>query len=262
MALNVVVTGGTGLLGRSVVQRLVESGHQVRILSRDPSRASVTTVGVEVCRGDLRDPATLQAAISSAEVVVHCASDFGSAQDVDVAGTRNLLEAAGGVGVGHLVYVSIVGVDRIPLKYYRAKREAEVLIENQGVPWTIQRATQFHPFIETLLAGTARLPLMICPKGLRFQPIGVDQVAGRLGEHVAAGPSGMADDLGGPEVLTYKDLASTWLSAVGRRRPLVQVPLLGRVGRALREGANLCPDHASGGPTWQQYLDATHGARG
>ena len=259
--MNVVITGGTGLLGRSVAERLAATGHQVRVLSRDPSRAAVSTPGVELCRGDLRDPTSLQAVLSSAEVVVHCASDFRAAQDVDVAGTKNLVEVSGEHAVNHLVYVSIVGVDRIPLKYYRAKRDVEVLIENQGVPWTIQRATQFHPFIESMLTASARLPFLLSPRTLRFQPIGVDQVADRLVQHVSDGPAGMAAEVGGPEVLTYKELASTWLSAARRRRPLVPVPLPGRVGRAFRDGANLCPERASDGPTWQQYLDGVHGAR-
>jgi uncharacterized protein YbjT (DUF2867 family) len=258
---NVIVTGGTGLLGRPVVERLVAAGHHVRVLSRAPSRAAAVLTGVELCHGDLRDQATLHPALSSAEVVVHCASDVRLANDVDVAGTTNLVSVMRGLEVAHLVYVSIVGVDRVPLRYYRAKRNVEAIIENQSAPWTIQRATQFHPFIETMLNASARMPFIACPQGLRFQPIGVDQAAARLVQHVATGPAGMAPDLGGPEVLTHKELASTWLSAVARRRPLLPVPFPGPVGRAFRAGANLCPEQASDGLTWQQYLDGVHGVR-
>ena len=165
--MNVVVTGGTGVLGSCVVDGLVAAGHQVRVLSRDPSRASVATSGMNLLRGDLRDPASLHEALSSAEVVVHCASDVRSAHDVDVAGTANLLGVLHGLEVAHLVYVSIVDVDRIPLKYYRAKREVEVMIESQGVPWTIQRATQFHPFIETMLTASARRVQMLMASARR-----------------------------------------------------------------------------------------------
>jgi uncharacterized protein YbjT (DUF2867 family) len=75
-------------------------------------------------------------------------------------------------GCGHLVYVSIVGVDRIPLAYYQAKLDVERRIEGQqAVPWTIQRATQFHPFVAAALTKLMRLPVLPLPSALRFQPV-------------------------------------------------------------------------------------------
>jgi uncharacterized protein YbjT (DUF2867 family) len=256
---NVVVTGGTGLLGRCVVEQLLAARHEVRVLSRDPSGAPAGLGEAQLCHGDLRDPSSLPDALSTAQVVVHCATDPRSATDVDVTGTANLVRAMHTVGVGHLVHVSIVGVDRVPIRLYRAKRQAELIVEEQHVPWTIQRATQFHPFLHRMLTQTARLPLIPCPRGLRFQPIAVEDVAARLVQHVASGPSGMAPDLGGPEVLSQKELATTWLRAHGRHRLLVPVPLPGSVGRAFREGANLCPDQASDGITWREYVAGGRG---
>jgi uncharacterized protein YbjT (DUF2867 family) len=253
--MKVLVPGGTGLLGRAVVAGLVGAGHEVRVLSRDPSRV-VASPHVEVRRGDLRDPESLTAAMAGVDVVVNCATDPRSAQDVDVAGTANLATAMQAGAVGHLVQVSIVGVDRIPLRFYRSKRQAELVVEQQGVPWTIQRATQFHQFIDTMLGMSARLPVVPTPRGLRFQPIAVEDLAARLVQHVADGPAGMAPSLGGPEVLTHGELATTWLRAHGRRRVLLPVPLPGKLGRAFREGANLSPEHRSHGMTWQEYLDA------
>jgi uncharacterized protein YbjT (DUF2867 family) len=140
--MKVVVTGGTGLLGRSVVEQLLAAGHHVRVLSRDPTRSHVRPGAAEVCRGDLRDPATLTDALSTAEVVVHCATDPRAATQVDLAGTENLVRAMHDVGVAHLVHVSIVGVDRVPIRFCRAKREVESIVEGQRVPRTIQRATR------------------------------------------------------------------------------------------------------------------------
>ncbi|WP_122263135.1 SDR family oxidoreductase [Ornithinimicrobium cerasi] len=260
--MTILVTGGTGVLGRCVVGRLVAAGHRVRVLSRDPSRSS-TVHDVDLCAGDLRELASLRPALSEVDVVVHCASDARSPEAVDVAGTSNLVAALRGLDVGHLVYVSIVGVDRIPIRYYRAKRDVEAIIENQGVPCTIQRATQFHPFVAEMLARSARRPFIACPTGLRFQPIAVEQVANRVAQHVEAGAAGKAADLGGPEVLTLHHLASTWLSAAGRRpRPLLPVPFPGAVGRAFKDGANLCPEQSSRGLTWTQYLEASHSPEG
>jgi uncharacterized protein YbjT (DUF2867 family) len=256
--MRVLVTGGTGLLGRSAVGRLLAAGHEVGVLSRSPS-AATTPEGAQAHRGDLRDPASLSGALADAEAVVHCATDPRSAGDVDVAGTANLARAASAAGVGHLVHVSIVGVDRVPLRFYQAKLQAESTIAGQGVPWTIQRATQFHPFVDGLLERSARLPFIACPRGLRFQPIAVEDVAARLVEHVATGPAARAPDLGGPEVLSQRELAALWLQVHRRRRLLVPVPIPGKLGRAFREGANLCPDNASAGITWRQYLEAAHG---
>ena len=257
---TVLVTGGTGTLGRSVVHRLRANGHQIRVLTRNPSRARAVA-GSELLCGDLTDPASLRRALSGAQVVVHCASDIKSAQDVDVRGTLSLTEAMRDLGVGHLIYVSIVGVDRLPIRYYRAKWDVETIIRSQDVPWTIQRTTQFHPFIETMLTRSAGLPLIACPSGLRYQPIAVEEVADRLVHHVSAGPVGMAEDLGGPEVLAVRELAATWLSKVGRRRLLLPVPFPGALGRQFKAGANLCPEQASAGLTWQQYLDQVHLAK-
>ncbi len=257
--MTVVVTGGTGLLGRAVVEQLLTSGREVRVLSRDPQRASARLAGVDVRHGDLTDPGSLPDALSGAEAVVHCATDPRAASDVDVAGTAHLLRAAHDVGVGHLLHVSIVGVDRIPVSFYRAKREAEALVEAQSVPWTVQRATQFHPFVDLMIERSARLPVLLCPRGLRFQPVAVEDVATRLVEHVATGPSGRVPDLGGPEVLSLDALARTWLRARRRRRLLVPTPLPGRVGRAFRAGANLAPNHRSAGTTWQEHLDRVAG---
>ena len=253
--MKVLVPGGTGLLGRSVVTQLVEAGHEVRVLSRDPSRAPAAS-GVDVRRGDLRDPASLTPALTGVDAVVNCATDLRSPNDVDLGGTANLARAMETEGAGHLVQVSIVGVDRVPIRFYRTKRQAELVVERQSVPWTIQRATQFHQFVDAMLARSARLPVIPTPRGMRFQPIAVEDVAALLVQHLATGPAGMAQPVGGPQVLTHKELTTSWLRARGRRRLVVPVPLPGKVGVAFREGANLSPDHTADGLRWQAYLDA------
>ena len=250
--MKVLVTGGTGELGRAVVDRLLPAGHQVRVLSRAPRLPARPEV--EVWRGDLREPDSLSGPLRSVDTVVHCASDVRAAAEVDVAGTAHLLRTMQQLQVAHLVHVSIVGVDRVPVRYYRAKHRVESLLAEQEVSWTVQRATQFHSYVDSMLARSARLPVIATFRGLRFQPIAVGEVADRLVDHVAAGPSGHAPDLGGPEVLSHHELARTWLNAHRRRRLLAPVPLPGPVGRAFRDGANLCPGGASQGQTWQDHL--------
>lgn len=264
MVAEVLVTGGSGVLGRLVVARLAAQGHGVRVLSRGLAAAGASrgaNHGWAFAVGDLRDGSGLRGAVDGVDVVVHCASDPHAAQEVDVAGTARLIQAAEAIGNPHLVYVSIVGVDQIPLSYYRAKTDAENLVANSVLPWTIQRATQFHPFVADMVKRWSRAPILLTPSGFRFQPVDPAEVADRLCADVATGPAGRAPDVGGPEVRTFADLARTWMQIAGHRRPMVSVPVPGGLGRAFRSGANLCPNQAVDSQTWEQYLLASLAGR-
>ncbi|MGR7026741.1 SDR family oxidoreductase [Geodermatophilus sp. URMC 62] len=250
---SVLVTGGTGRLGRRVVRALAADGHPVRILSRESAAPPVP--GADVVVADLSTGAGLVEAVAGATAVVHCATDPRNSRAVDVAGTERLLEAARDAGRLHLVSVSIVGVDRIPVSYYRAKLAAEEAIARSGLPWTLLRTTQFHGFVDDLLGRLVRMPVVLVPRGWRIQPIDVDEVARRLADAVASGPAGRLPDLGGPEVFPVAELVRDRLRRTGRHRPMVEVPLPGAPSAALRAGANLVPGNRSGGRTWQEYLD-------
>ena len=241
-----LVTGGTGTLGRGVVVRLREQGHEVRVLSRRP--------GAGTHQGDLTTGAGVAAAADGAELVVHAASDTHRLGGADVDQTRHLLEAAG--GARHLVYVSIVGIDRIPFLYYRRKLACEGLLASNRVPFTILRATQFHELVGMLLQAAGRLPVAPLPVDFRFQTIAADEVAARVVQVLDGSPQGRADDVGGPEVLTLGDMAAAWQAARGRPRRVVPVRLPGRVAQAFREGRNTCPEHADGRQTWAEFLAA------
>ncbi len=102
------------------------------------------------------------------DTIVHCATTNGRG---DVAATRHLIESARASGARHLVYVSIVGVDRLPFGHYRAKLETERLIESSGLPWTILRTTQFHDLILWLTTVQRRLPVTLTLAGTSFQPM-------------------------------------------------------------------------------------------
>src|SRR5262245_25441031 len=109
MAKRILVTGGTGTLGRLVVRRLIAAGATVRVLSR---RAHEPTEGVEWVTGDLRTGLGIGAAVAGMEVIVHCASS----QRGDEESTRHLVNAAVAAGTRpHLVYISIVGINGVPL---------------------------------------------------------------------------------------------------------------------------------------------------
>lgn len=248
---RILVTGGTGTLGRLVVQRLVAAGHEVVVLSRrahPPAEPATTTWRT----GDLRKGVGIDAAVEQAEVIVHCASS--PRGDVDAA--RNLIGAAQRAGSPHIVYVSIVGVDRVPLGYYRSKLEAEQLIEDSGLACTILRSTQFHDLILRGCAALARPPVMLVPASTSFQPINAAEVADRLAELAAAPPIGRVPDLGGPQVLSTARLARVYLRANHRHRTLLSVRHAGAVCAAYRRGEHLVPGRANGRVTFGEFLTA------
>jgi uncharacterized protein YbjT (DUF2867 family) len=243
----ILVTGGTGSLGRRVVGGLRDAGSDVRALSRSGRPGTVP--------GDLLTGAGLEQALHGVDVVVHCASSPRKTRQTDVEGTERLLRAATRMGVSHIVFISIVGVDRNPyFPYYRMKLEAERVIERSGVPWTILRATQFHEFALRLIQLLERLPVVTMPKGFLLQPIDVGEVAGRLVELSLSAPAGRVPEVGGPDVRTFAELARSYLEMAGQRRRVVEIPLPGKIARAIREGAQTCPDQTYGKIRWEEFL--------
>lgn len=248
----ILVTGGTGVLGRELVPRLLAGGSQVRVLSRRPRRDG-DAPGAGWVVGDLSTGAGLAAALRGVDVVVHCASNPRRPRG-DLAAARHLIDAARAAGSPHLVYASIVGVDRVPLGYYRVKLAVERLAEDSGLPWTVLRATQFHDLIGYLLQSLARLPVLPVPAGVSFQPVDAGEVAARLAALAVGPPAGRAADFGGPLVQPAADLGRAWLRAAGQRRRLLPVRLPGRVFRGYAEGGHLAPSHAEGRIRFEDFL--------
>jgi uncharacterized protein YbjT (DUF2867 family) len=249
---TILVTGGTGALGRELVPRLLAAGAGVRVLSRR-SRRDGDPAGAGWVIGDLGTGAGLAPATRDADVIVHCASDPRKPR-TDLAAAGNLIAAARASGNPHLVYVSIVGVDRVPLGYYRVKLEVERLAENSGLPWTILRATQFHDLICYLFQQISRLPAVLVPAGVSFQPVDTGEVAARLAGLALGEPRGRAADLGGPLVQPAAELAREYLRAAGLHRRLVGVRLPGRAFRGFAAGGHLAPSHADGRITFAEFL--------
>lgn len=248
---DVLVTGASGVLGGPVVTELVRRGHRVRAMTRRlidlPPRA--TKVYADLLTGEGVD-----AAVSGVGTIVHCASDPVRHKAVDEEGTRRLVQAAKAAGEPHLVYVSIVGVDQIPYAYYKSKYEAEQIVEQSGLPWTILRASQFHDLVLALAQQFARPPLVVVPR-LQLQPVDVRDVAERIGELVDAGPSGRVHDIAGPATYRGEALLRRYLAHVGVHRTVVAATLPGAVWRALREGANLVEEPTGGRRGFFEFLD-------
>jgi uncharacterized protein YbjT (DUF2867 family) len=249
---HILVTGGAGHLGRLVVKHLSAAGYTVRGMSRRASPGN-DWPGTEWKQADLKTGAGLAEAVESMDVVVHLAA-IGNSM-VDFEGTRRMLDAAREAGVSHLVFISIVGIDKVPWGGGKAKLASEDLIEHSDIPWSILRATQFDYGIDFLLNFLTRLPLVaLVPSGLLLQPVDEEEVARRLCEIVQAGPSGRLPDMGGPKVYASEELARTWLRQRGVRRAIIPLRLPGKMVRALRQGGNTCPQQATGTVSWEAWL--------
>ena len=253
MARQILVTGATGTLGTEW-SAATAAGHQVRALSR---RDHVGYTGVHWSQGDLLTNMGVEAALEDVDVVVHCATQ--GTRDKDVTSIENLVGAARRAGVKHIVYVSIVGIDQIPLPYYQTKLRVEHVLESSGVGYTVLRATQFHELVNTVFSVQRFSPALWTLRGIRFQPIDTRDVAARLVELAGGEPAGRVADIGGPAVHTHAELARMYLAATDGRRPVVDVPVPGRIAASFRTGANLAPDNAVGTVGYEEYLTQRNG---
>ena len=247
---KILVTGGTGTLGGHVVPLLLAAGHDVRILSRT---ARPARNGVEYVTGDLLKDEGTEDAVRGTEIVLHLA---GGAKGDDVA-TGNLARAAAKAGVRHLVYISVIGADTMPIGYFKAKRGAEEAVAGSGVPFTTLRAAQFNDLVLKTVRAMAKMPVVPAPKELRFQPVDSRDVAERLVELALGQPAGLVPDLTGPQLYGIAELMRGYLKATGKRRPLMPFRIPGKVGRAYRNADNLTLQGADTGKrTWEDFLAA------
>lgn len=250
MTETVAVVGGTGTLGAPVVRHLIDRGATVRVLSRN---ATEVPAGVEHRRIDLATGAGLAEALAGATVVIDAANSTKAADEVLVAGTRRLLEASAAAGVGHHLAISIIGIEQVPIKYYRVKLAQEEAIESGPVPFSILRASQFHQLVAMALAAAARFGIR--PTGAaKVQPIDPELVADRLADAALAGPAGRLPHIAGPQVQTLSELSRAWATARGKHRLPLRVPSWGKMGKAVAAGALCDPAAATPGEDFEEWL--------
>jgi uncharacterized protein YbjT (DUF2867 family) len=265
--MRILVVGGTGTVGRPTVAELVRRGHDVRVLSRGSRDAGIP--GATAVRGDLATGAGLTAAMDGVDGVVDT-SNTGTLKEEPataffVGGTRRLLAAGREAGVRHHVLLSIVGVDRVPTGYYRAKvAQEQALARQEGavVPSTVVRATQFHEFADQLAGRSRRGPFVLVPR-MTVRPVSTAEVAAALADAVEGPAGGRAPDVAGPQVLQLPGMVRALLRATGRRGTVVPLPLPGRAGRRLSGGALLpVPGQPvrEGRTTFAEYLAGLTGS--
>ena len=255
---TVLVTGGAGVLGSLLVAKLNAAGYTTRGMSRR-ERPATLPAGVQWVRADLETGVGVVESLSGVDVIVHAASSaMQHSRQVDVDGTRRLLELARTRAISHVVYISIVGIERIPLGYYKDKVAGEEAVMAGGVPWTILRATQFHNLIDRFLRGFTKYVLAPVATDFQYQPVDAGEVADALIACVSAGPRGRVPDMGGPEVLTLGRMIRPWLVARGLHRLVIPVRAPGALAHAFRHGYNTCPNNRQGKVTWADWLSARY----
>jgi uncharacterized protein YbjT (DUF2867 family) len=249
--MRIAITGGTGTLGRMVAEDLDRRGHEVRVLSRGAPRYRV----------DLSTGEGLDAALADCATVIDAsnAASARQAEQILVRGSGRLLEAEQRAGVRHHICVSIVGCERIPLGYFRAKAEQERVVEQGPVPWTIVRATQFHELAEATLAAAGRRHVLPLPSAV-LQTVACVEVASAVADVAEKPPMLGRVEVAGPEVTDARALAATWRSVTGTRAVRLPVPLPGSLGRALRGGMLTTADpDVIGQVTFGSWLSARAG---
>lgn len=225
--MRLAVAGGTGLVGRMVVDVARERGHDVVVLARSE--------GVDLTTGTgLAD--RLQGVGAVVDVTNHPSQKRAAAEGFFGAVTGTLLAAEAAVGVGHHVVLSIVGIDDVDTGYYAGKRRQEQVVGEGPVPWSVLRATQFHEFAEQVLGFATVGPVSLVPRML-CQPVAAREVAKALVALAETDPVGRAPELAGPEQHQLVDLARRFSAARRLGRHVVPVRLPGRAGAAMRSGA-------------------------
>lgn len=244
--MRIAVAGGTGVVGRYVVESATAAGHEIVVLAR--------STGVDLCSG-----AGLMAALDGVEAVVDATNpattEEAPATQFFTASTANLHRAGAAQGVGHLVVLSIVGIDRVPAGYYAAKAAHEQAALDGPVPATVLRATQFHEFPAQMMAWNrhgmvARIP------AIQVQSVAARTVGSVLAELVAGTPQKRVRDLAGPQranlVTLAQHLSDRLHLGIDIQTAEPTIP----------EGALLPTDSARiDGPTFEQWLTSDDAAR-
>ena len=266
---KILVTGGTGVLGRVVAHSFLSKRIDFTLGSRhrvsDDNQAT-NQLNHHWKPMDLNSRESIvRCCTDEIDTVLHLASDFRkiNGQPADIICTKNLLNVVQKTNVNHLVYVSIVGVDRIPLSYYRTKLDCERLIEKSGIPFTILRATQFHDFVEFVLGRLLSFPIGIVPYALKVQPIQVEAVAAELFKIIHGLPQKAIIELGGKEIFHFKQITDSLLKARHQNnKRILNFPVIGAVMKGFAHGHNTCKSISSLSNTWEQYLNDRYDEKG
>lgn len=252
---KILITGGTGNLGKVIVDLLGKTGSGVFVLtSQDGLQDSQN---IRFIKGDLTDKDSLVDLKNQFDIIIHCASNALNSEAIDINGSRNLLDTVIYGKPEHFIYISIAGVDKSSFKYYQNKNRVENFIKESGIPYTIIRATQFHDLVLQRIikpiAGVNGKKLLI-PQNLRFQSIDKKDVAQKVYEVTGQNPENEIICIGGPEILSLEKMIDIYLTLLNRDEITESIPPYNELQKIFTTGINLCPENKYGTITWSDYL--------
>ncbi len=266
MVVTILLTGGTGHLGRDLVPYLKQSGQKLRLLARHLG----TDPEVEWVQGDLSTGVGVAAAVDGVDTVLHAATNspiarrggfrpadlFRTPSDVDLEGTKRLITEAMRAGVQRFTHVSIVGIADARYPYAEVKSAGEMAVRDSGLRWSVIRGTPFYYLIDGFFGGLRGLPIWMLPTGLQFQPCDLHDFAEYIADCVTDGGVGDRREFGGPEILSLKEFARQYQEVNGFRRPIVRVPLGPLAHRLEPMFPVAAADAVRGRTTWMDWLRA------
>jgi len=238
--MKIVVIGGSGLIGKKLVNNLRQHGHEV--VAASPSSGVNTITGEGLAK-----------ALTGAQVVVDVSNapsweDKAVLEFFETSG-RNLSAAEAVAGVGHHVALSVVGTDRLLASgYFRAKMAQENLIKASKIPFTIVRATQFFEFVGGIAQSATEGQTVRVPPVL-MQPIAADDVAAVMADVALAQPLNGTFDLAGPEPIRQDDYVRQFLNATGDARTVITDPKALYYGTTVNDQSLTPGDNPRTGPT-------------
>lgn len=265
---HILVTGGDGYLGRTIVENLQLQGQHVRVMSRKSKPESLTEP-LEWQQADILTGDGIVEALDGIDVIVNCMSNpLADTYAIDVLGTSKLLATAKTSGVKHIVHISIIGIDRIISPYYQYKLGAELAVIESGIPYTIARISQFHGFVDYIVSALNDITTdeVYIPIDVKFQPMSPIDVAAHLAPTIIGDDAhGRLADFGGPQILTLKQIVQDWLAAQGKHQAIHpateshnDIPFLGMFGDGFVQGYNTAPENCIGVIAWADYLQQTY----
>lgn len=257
---KLAVAGGTGTAGQMVVAESVRRDYETRSLSRhtpatdDPARVA----GAEYLVADAGSSQGLAEALAGVDVLIETLDGkAGAALQAMPNTTRTLLNAAEAAGVKRAVLLSIVNSDQSDYGYYQVQAQRAELYRRAGLATTVVYATQFHDLIASIYSAGAKVGLIPAFSRVSFQPIATADAARALLDAAVAEEPPETVTVGGPQVLTMRQLAQQWRTVRRSKALIVPMPLPGSFGKFLRDGRNLVPEHAYGTVTFSDWLESS-----
>lgn len=244
---KIFLTGGTGLLGKAFLKEISKEVFEI-ILGKRTIDSSENKYKQQYFNLEDND---LELNLKDIDIVVHLASNTRDlSSNADILGTKKLLHFIKKYKVKHLIYISIIGVDKVPIKYFRTKHKMEKLIQEKCQQYTILRSTQFFEFFEEEVKKQLSNKIKIIPN-LKYQPIETKIVAKKIVEICKGKNTNSVIEMGGSEIILFKDAIEKYQKLKGNNSIIISIPnfLLGKMGKSLTTEHGI-----KYSKTWDYYL--------